>query len=34
MLRRLPWGPIVNYLEKEKFADIRHKNCVGLGSGF
>lgn len=27
-------GPIVNYLGKEKFADTRNKNCVGLGYGF
>lgn len=26
MLRRLPWRPIVNYLKKEMFADIRNKN--------
>lgn len=31
---RLPRGPIANYLEKEKFADIRNEDCVGLGSGF
>lgn len=31
---RLPWRPIVNYLEKEMFADIRNKNYVGLGSEF